>query len=99
MADRGPDVVVHQTPELLAAAAAARLIVRLVDAQAARGTASFVATGGGMGSAVLAAVADSPARDAVDCFSSCSPNPCCSQRSVAQPVSPSPGGPDAPCRA
>jgi 6-phosphogluconolactonase len=60
------DVVVHQTPELLAAAAAARLIVRLVDVQAARGTASFVATGGGMGSAVLAAVADSPARDAVD---------------------------------
>jgi 6-phosphogluconolactonase len=66
MAERGPDVVVHRTPELLAAAAAARLIVRLVDAQAARGAASFVATGGGVGTATLAAVAASPARDAVD---------------------------------
>jgi 6-phosphogluconolactonase len=66
VAERGPDVVVHRTPELLAAAVAARLIVRLVDAQAARGSASFVATGGGVGTATLAAVADSPARDAVD---------------------------------
>jgi len=61
-----PEVVVHRTPDLLAATTAARLLVHLVDAQAARGTASFVATGGGMGSAVLAAVAAAPARDAVD---------------------------------
>jgi 6-phosphogluconolactonase len=60
------EVVVHRTPGLLAATTAARLLVHLVDAQAARGTASFVATGGGMGSAVLAAVAAAPARDAVD---------------------------------
>jgi 6-phosphogluconolactonase len=60
------EVVVHATPDLLAATTAARLVTHLVDAQAARGTASFVATGGGMGSAVLAAVAASPARDAVD---------------------------------
>ena len=60
------EVVVHRTPDLLAATTAARLLVHLVDAQAARGTASFVATGGGMGSAVLAAVAAAPARDAVD---------------------------------
>jgi 6-phosphogluconolactonase len=62
----GREVVVHATPDLLAATTASRLLVALVDAQAARGTASFVATGGGMGSAVLAAVAASPARDAVD---------------------------------
>ena len=60
------EVVVHRTPDLLAATTAARLLVHLVDAQAARGTASFVATGGGMGSAVLAAVAAAPAGDAVD---------------------------------
>jgi 6-phosphogluconolactonase len=59
-------VVVHATPELLAETTAARLIVHLVDAQAARGSASFVATGGGVGTAVLAAVAGSAARDAVD---------------------------------
>jgi 6-phosphogluconolactonase len=59
-------VVVHATPELLAETTAARLLTHLVDAQAARGTASLVATGGGMGTAVLAAVAASPARDAVD---------------------------------
>jgi 6-phosphogluconolactonase len=62
----GAEVVVHRTAELLAATTAARLLVHLVDAQAERGSASFVATGGGMGSAVLAAVASSPARDAVD---------------------------------
>ncbi len=60
------EVVIHATPELLADAVAARLITRVVDAQAARGMASVVLTGGGMGSAVLSAVAGSPARDAVD---------------------------------
>lgn len=62
----GPLVVVHQDAALLAQAAAARLITRLVDAQAARGSGSAVLTGGGMGGAVLAALAGSPARDAVD---------------------------------
>jgi 6-phosphogluconolactonase len=61
-----PKVVVHETAELLAAAGAARLITRLVDVQSARGSASVVLTGGTMGSAILAAVAASPARDAVD---------------------------------
>ncbi|HEY6746608.1 MAG TPA: 6-phosphogluconolactonase [Mycobacteriales bacterium] len=54
------------TAELLAAAAAARLVTALVDAQAAYGVASVVLTGGRVGGAVLRAVRDSPARDAVD---------------------------------
>ncbi|MYS24321.1 6-phosphogluconolactonase [Streptomyces sp. DvalAA-14] len=61
-----PQVVVHRDKELMACAAAARLITRIVDAQAARGTASVVLTGGRNGNALLAAVAGSPARDAVD---------------------------------
>ncbi|HEY0497943.1 MAG TPA: 6-phosphogluconolactonase [Kutzneria sp.] len=60
------DVVVHSGGDLLAAAAAARLITALVDAQAARGVASLVLTGGRTGNAVLEHVRDSPARDAVD---------------------------------
>ncbi|MGX7828714.1 6-phosphogluconolactonase [Actinokineospora sp. 24-640] len=59
-------VVVHRTPELLAAATAARLITRLADVQAARGAASVVLTGGGTGIAVLKCVNESAARDAVD---------------------------------
>ncbi|NUS16645.1 MAG: 6-phosphogluconolactonase [Streptomyces sp.] len=61
-----PQVVVHRDKELMARAAAARLITRIVDAQAARGTASVVLTGGRNGNALLAALAESPARDAVD---------------------------------
>jgi 6-phosphogluconolactonase len=61
-----PQVVVHATPDLLAKAAAARLVTRLVDAQAAAGSASVVLTGGGIGIAVLSQLRDSPARDAVD---------------------------------
>lgn len=60
------DVVVHPDAETLAPAVAARLLVRLVDAQAARGEASLVLTGGGVASAVYRAVATSPARHAVD---------------------------------
>ncbi|MFC0435940.1 6-phosphogluconolactonase [Kutzneria buriramensis] len=60
------DVVVHSGGDLLAAAAAARLITSLVDAQAARGVASLVLTGGRTGNAVMAHVRDSPAREAVD---------------------------------
>lgn len=61
-----PQVVVHRDKELMAKAAAARLITRIVDAQAARGAASVVLTGGRNGNALLAALADAPARDAVD---------------------------------
>ncbi len=61
-----PEIVRHRDPDLLAAAIAARLVVSLVDAQAALGTASVVLTGGGMGIASLRALAESPARDAID---------------------------------
>jgi 6-phosphogluconolactonase len=61
-----PTVVVHATADLLAQAAAARLVTRLVDVQAASGHAHVVLTGGGVGTATLAALAASPARDAVD---------------------------------
>jgi 6-phosphogluconolactonase len=59
-------VVVHGGPELLAEAVAARLVTRLIDAQAARGAAGVVLTGGRIADAVHRAVRDSPARDAVD---------------------------------
>ncbi|RZQ65686.1 6-phosphogluconolactonase [Amycolatopsis suaedae] len=61
-----PEVVVHAGPELLAAAVAARLVTRLVDVQAAKGSASLVLTGGGTGIAILKQLRDSPARDAID---------------------------------
>src|SRR5689334_2797688 len=59
-------VVVHQDPKGLAQAVAARLVVRLIDAQAERGMADLVLTGGRIASAVYEAVAASPARDALD---------------------------------
>ncbi|MFP5334674.1 MAG: 6-phosphogluconolactonase [Actinomycetes bacterium] len=59
-------VVVHATPDLLAAAAAARLVTRLVDAQASRGHASLVLTGGTIGISMLRHLASCPPRDAVD---------------------------------
>jgi 6-phosphogluconolactonase len=62
----GPVVVVHRDAQLLAEAGAARLVTRLVDVQSSRGSASVVLTGGTMGSAILASVAASPARDAID---------------------------------
>ncbi|MET9226621.1 6-phosphogluconolactonase [Lentzea sp. NPDC003310] len=61
-----PEVVVHRDGELLAAAAAARLLTRVVDAQAARGSASVVLTGGRTGTAVLEQLNRGAARDAVD---------------------------------
>ncbi|GHH73855.1 6-phosphogluconolactonase [Streptomyces sulfonofaciens] len=61
-----PQLVVHRDKELMAQAAAARLITRIVDAQSARGTASVVLTGGRNGNGLLAALAAAPARDAVD---------------------------------
>ena len=61
-----PSVLVHRDQEVLAKAVAARLVTRLVDVQAARGGAHVVLTGGGVGTAVLAEVAATPAHDAVD---------------------------------
>ncbi len=60
------EVVVHTNQDLLAAAAAARLVTRLVDVQAAKGSASLVLTGGGTGIAVLTELRNSSARDAID---------------------------------
>jgi 6-phosphogluconolactonase len=45
---------------------AARLVTRLVDVCAARGHASLVLTGGGIGTRVLTELAAAPAREAVD---------------------------------
>jgi 6-phosphogluconolactonase len=59
-------VVVHSAPDVLAEAVAARLLIRLVDAQAARGVASVVLTGGRVAAKMHRAIAASPARDAVD---------------------------------
>lgn len=59
-------VVVSKDADVLAAAVAARLLTRLVDAQAVRGSASVVLTGGGVGIESLRAVRASAARAAVD---------------------------------
>lgn len=61
-----PVVVVHPSKDLLAGAAGARLALALADAQAARGGAHVVLTGGSLGSAPLASLRDSPLRDLVD---------------------------------
>ncbi|TAK69591.1 MAG: 6-phosphogluconolactonase [Actinomycetota bacterium] len=61
-----PEVVVFHDAAELAAAAAGRLVVSLVEAQAAREVAHVVLTGGGIGTATLAAVRDTAASDAVD---------------------------------
>ena len=61
-----PEIIVHADASLLAKAIAARLVTRLVDAVAAAGRANLVLTGGGIGTAVLAEIAATPARDAVD---------------------------------
>jgi 6-phosphogluconolactonase len=61
-----PQLVVHRDKELMAEATAARLITKIVDAQASRGSASVVLTGGRNGNGLLAALASAPARDAID---------------------------------
>jgi 6-phosphogluconolactonase len=61
-----PEVIVHRDAPLLAKAVAARLVTGLVDASAARGSASVVLTGGGIGTAVLAELSAARAADAVD---------------------------------
>jgi 6-phosphogluconolactonase len=59
-------VVVHADAGVLAPAVAARLIVKIIDAQAERGWAAVVLTGGRVAAAVLRAVRELPAADAVD---------------------------------
>lgn len=59
-------ILLHHNAQQLAAAAAARLITRLVDLQSDGLTPSIALTGGGVGIATLAQVAASAARDAVD---------------------------------
>ena len=59
-------VVVHRGRQELADAAAARLVVALVDAQSARGVAHVSMTGGSMGSHLVSSLGRVPARDAVD---------------------------------
>ncbi len=61
-----PTVVVSRDAEVLAASAAARLLTALVDAQQARGSASLVLTGGGIGIRLLECLRGSPALHAVD---------------------------------
>jgi 6-phosphogluconolactonase len=62
----GTTVVVHRDPGALAAGVAARLATGLVDAQSHRGSASLVLTGGGIATASLASLRETPARAAVD---------------------------------
>ena len=62
----GPKVVVVADGKLLAETVAARTITAVLDAQAARGVAHVVLTGGTIGIASLAALATAPGRDAVD---------------------------------
>lgn len=59
-------VVIHPDPDALAAAVAARLVTAILDAQALRGSAHVVLTGGTVGTASLAAVLAEPAQAAVD---------------------------------
>lgn len=61
-----PDIAVHTNPDVVAAAAAARLLTRLVDLQAAGNVPKLVLTGGGIGIAMLEHIRGTVARDAVD---------------------------------
>ena len=59
-------LVIHRDAGVLAQAAAARLIVKLIDVLNAKEVAHVSLTGGTVGIGTLAAVAQLPARDAVD---------------------------------
>lgn len=63
---RNVRITLHPSFDVLAATTAARLITRLLDVQGERGEATVVLTGGSVGIATLKAVAQSPARLAVD---------------------------------
>lgn len=60
------EVVVHPNADVLAAAAAARLITALVDLQATGATPRIALTGGGVGIAMLEQVRATAAHEAVD---------------------------------
>lgn len=59
-------VVVHPDKASLADCAGARLLIALIDAQAAGRDPQVALTGGSMGSAIIASLAAQPGRDAVD---------------------------------
>ena len=61
-----PDIAVQAQPDILAAAAAARLLTRLVDLQSTGTVPKVVLTGGGVGIALLEQLRATVARDAVD---------------------------------
>lgn len=61
-----PLLVIHPGPSRLITLTGARLLTAVQDALAARGEAHVALTGGSMGSAVVAALADHPAHDVVD---------------------------------
>lgn len=62
----GPKVLVFPDAERLVASVATRLVTRLVDLQAEKGTASLVLTGGRTGIGVLEQLRTSRFRDAID---------------------------------
>lgn len=66
MTDPSPLLVRHPGPSRLVTVTGGRLLAAALDAIAARGEAHVALTGGSMGSAVLAALAEHPAADAVD---------------------------------
>jgi 6-phosphogluconolactonase len=59
-------VVVVPDADILASAVAARLVIKIIDAQAERGWAGVVLTGGRVAAQVLRSVKELPASDAVD---------------------------------
>jgi 6-phosphogluconolactonase len=59
-------VVVSPDADILASAVAARLVIKIIDAQAERGSADIVLTGGRIAAKVLRAVKDLPASGAID---------------------------------
>ena len=59
-------VVVVPDADILASAVAARLVIKIIDAQAERGWAGVVLTGGRVAAKVLRSVKELPAADAVD---------------------------------
>ncbi|AZI59490.1 6-phosphogluconolactonase [Nakamurella antarctica] len=61
-----PQLVLHANASQLAAAAAARLVTKLVDLQSFGRIPSVVLTGGTIGIEMLASINASPARDAID---------------------------------
>jgi 6-phosphogluconolactonase len=61
-----PSILVNRDAEGLAHAVAARFITKLVDVQSNGGVAQVVLTGGRVAAAVYRAVAESPARSAID---------------------------------